>query len=524
MGEASPQTQGSLPRVVPNARPLRFRRTWDWLEQGAERQSNAALAAVVAAWTGLPIALWLAALGVVAGTLAGIFGASQIGLAHTLHVDEGVGVLGAAFGAIVGALGGFLLIVVGYIHEPAAFLGAIVSGLVIAVLTLAILVVFEARFLPLRGYRPLSRREQERLYPLLQETGRRMGMTVVPALWASDSHKPSAWTHMRAIVVTRGLLGDYDASEAGPMPELDDAALSAVLAHELHHWQVGDALGLSMVWACFWPVVIFFNAAMALRERAGLLGILAWIFLWPTWVTTKLVVMVMATQSRRCEYEADARVASLGDDYRLGLRRALDNLREWEKPRTGWEDAVAATHPPIELRLERLESPRDPQPAPGAVPPPPPAMPGPAPVVAPPAPTPAPVVEEPVRVQTESTEPPPDPPPPDPAPPDRPSVEAESPEPPPPSPSGRNLARTRDAEGGPYVPDLPPPPDEDAAEPAAEEATSEPPGQEDPDAASTEGEKKPEPPPKAEPETRSDAADQWGIPAEKSPAEDDEGD
>jgi hypothetical protein len=67
----------------------------------------------------------------------------------------------------------------------------------------------------------------------------------------------------------------------------------------------------------------------------------------------------MMRRSRQYEYEADARAASLGEEYRLGLRRALDELAVWERPRTGWEDVLAATHPPIEHRLERLEATTD---------------------------------------------------------------------------------------------------------------------------------------------------------------------
>ena len=208
-----------------------------------------------------------------------------------------------------------------------------------------------------RGYRELSRRESERLYPLLQRAGARMGLSVVPALWISDSQKPAAWSHPGAIVVTRGLLGEADASEAGPRSDLDDGALGAILAHELHHWAVGDPVGLRAVWACFWPVVAIYNAAAWLRTRSGVLGAVGWLLLWPAWLTVKLIVVpVMASASRQNEYEADWAAAGLGDDYRLGLRRALTELAVWEKPRTGWEDALAATHPPIELRLERLEA------------------------------------------------------------------------------------------------------------------------------------------------------------------------
>ena len=37
-------------------------------------------------------------------------------------------------------------------------------------------------------------------------------------------------------------------------------------------------------------------------------------------------------------------VGTIGDDLRLGLRRALHALKDWEAPRTGWEQVIVATH------------------------------------------------------------------------------------------------------------------------------------------------------------------------------------
>jgi Zn-dependent protease with chaperone function len=362
---AASSEQEWTPRIEPNARPMRYRSTWKWLEVGAERQSTGVITAVIAGWTGVPLALWLAAVGVVGGAFAGIVGASNIGLAHTLHVDEGVGVFAAIAGAFIGALAGFLLIFVSYVEHPAQFLGAIVSGLVIGSIGLAVIAFAEPRLMQLRGYRPLSRREKEKLHPLLLDAGYRMSLGVVPELWMSDSMKPQAWAHMRAIVVTKGLL-DYDSSEKPPHSPLGANGLSAILAHELHHWEFGDVVGNCMVWACFWPVVIVFNALCWLQEKGKGIGILGWIFFWPAWVTTKLIVVpLMAKRSRHMEYLADWRAASLGEDYRIGLRHALDELSVWEQPRSGWEEALAATHPPIELRLEKLEwAPPEPEPSP----------------------------------------------------------------------------------------------------------------------------------------------------------------
>lgn len=366
--EASEPTPTRTPRIEPNARPQQYPSTFRWINNGIGRQQTGMFAAVIGAWTGLPFALWLAAVGLVGGMFAGIIGASHIGIAQTLHVDEGVGVLAAIVGGFLGTVAGFLLIPLGYIHNPPLFAGAFISGFVVGFITLAVLVSAEPHIMRLRGYRELSRREKERLHPLLLDAGRRMGLPVVPELWMSDSVKPAAWTHMRAIVVTRGLL-DYDDRERPPQSQLGDAALGAILAHELHHWNEGDAVGLCMVWSCFWPIAAIYNAGAWLRPRARGLGTFAWVLFWPAWVTTKLIVVpLMMKQSRLLEYEADARAASLGDAYRLGLRRALDELSVWEQPRTGWEDALMATHPPIELRLERLEARRQPAPADDPVP------------------------------------------------------------------------------------------------------------------------------------------------------------
>ena len=347
---------GVTPQIVQYATPPVYRTEVGWVVSGVRRQWEGVGLAAVVTWTGLPLALWLAALGALAGALLGAFGFTATGLASSLHLNESVGFIGALLGAIEGIAAGFAAIYLLFFHNPAAFLGAVASGLIIGSITLVALLAGESYVMSARGYRVLSRREGERLYPLLVRAGARMGLSEVPALWMSDSQKPAAWCHPTAIVVTRGLLGEADASEAGPRSDLDDAALGAILAHELCHWGMGDAVGLRAVWACFWPVVGLYNAGAWLRTRTGVLGTLGWVLLWPAWVTVKLIVVpAMAHASRRNEYEADRAAANLGDDYRLGLRRALTELAVWEKPRTGWEDALAATHPPIELRLERLE-------------------------------------------------------------------------------------------------------------------------------------------------------------------------
>ncbi len=343
--------------IEQNARPNRYRVSSEWLRAGVGRQLPAVVGALVAAWTGLPFALWAGVAGIFVGALVGSIGASALGIASVVGLEIGVGVLSAMFGALLGAVGGFALIYIYLVLHPVQLVGAIVSGAIIGAIVLVILVRAEPVLMRLRGYREPSRREKVRLHPLLMDAGLRMGLSIVPALWISDAQKPGAWAHMRGIVVTRGLLGDYDASENAPKPDLDDTALTAILAHELHHWDNGDVVGLIAVRACFYPVALVVNAISWVRLRGEWLGIVLWCLFWPFWVSTRFVVVpLMMRRSRQYEYEADARAASLGEEYRLGLRRALDELAVWERPRTGWEDVLAATHPPIEHRLDRLEA------------------------------------------------------------------------------------------------------------------------------------------------------------------------
>jgi Zn-dependent protease with chaperone function len=338
--------------------PARFAKPSEWFERAFYRQDRAILGALAATWTALPLALSGALLGAVAGAVVGVLGVGAFGhILGSFVENQGFGVLGAAIGAVAGMVIGFGFIYFYLVIHPIQLAGALLGGAIVSGLALLIIVAVEPLILDLRGYRKLSRREGERIYPLLKEVAQKMGIDVVPALLISDSLKPGAWTHMRAVVVTRGLLGDYDASEKPPRPDLDDKAVAAILGHELHHWAEGDAVALMMITVASFPLVFLLNAVAWVRMRAEWVGVVLYAFIWPVWVCSRFVIVpLMSAGARNAEYEADAAVAQLGDEYRLALRRALDELSAWERPRTGWEDVVTASHPPIEERMERLEA------------------------------------------------------------------------------------------------------------------------------------------------------------------------
>ena len=100
-----------------------------------------------------------------------------------------------------------------------------------------------------------------------------------------------------------------------------------MLAHELHHWESGDPLGTRFVWAILWPLVAIYNLVDWLKRSTNpFISAFVLLLSAPVWLTVRLITAALAGLSRIKEYEADAACASLEDDYRLGLRRALHHL------------------------------------------------------------------------------------------------------------------------------------------------------------------------------------------------------
>jgi Zn-dependent protease with chaperone function len=96
---------------------------------------------------------------------------------------------------------------------------------------------------------------------------------------------------------------------------------------------------------------------LAVRARNSVLRFLVWLVFWPVFVTVQyFVVPMQAADSRKAEYRADEGSVLAG--HRAGMRRVLAHFRRsFEGGRNGWVAAICASHPPNELRLERLEEP-----------------------------------------------------------------------------------------------------------------------------------------------------------------------
>lgn len=323
-----------LAEQLSRGRPDHFSSAWHWLQSGISRQGLAASVALVAAWSGvwglLMIATVFLAGAAFIAFVAWLIGGGVGGLAGLLAG------LGVAVGTILGLLGVL-------VFSGPGILISVAGGAVISLAVFGVMVFAEPWTLSLRGYRRMSRREYQRLWPLYTEAAHRLGLATVPPLLIADDGSRNAYTAVRHIVISRTLV-----------LELNDAPLAGVLAHELAHWARADTVGLRFVFAAALPLALLYNLAVLLLRFRGLVALFAVLLFWPTWALTRLVIEpLVAERSREYEYQADKEARRAG--YSEAVREALGHLGEFEGARSGWEEVIKATHPPIELRLERLE-------------------------------------------------------------------------------------------------------------------------------------------------------------------------
>ncbi len=355
-------------------RPPGFPSLLVWLELGILRNPYGMLTALVAAWLYIPAALAAAvSLGLYGALLATIFSvvsgdatifASRVdiplfgdAIASLSAKTSGVGaaVAGAMAGMAIGLILGLLWIFIGPFQDGlidglAVILATIAMGIGVGLLYTLYRVLLERRLLQITGARRLSRREAELILPLVEEAAARLKLAGHPPVLIDDTDDPGAFAYTRHIVITRGFLEDF---------AYDREAIRAVLAHELVHWHNGDPISALFIRGVALPLYLVQAAAGFLLNQTGnsLLRFLVWTVFWPVFVTVRyLVVPAQAVESRQAEYRADQGAVLAG--YRSGMRQVLSRFRRsFEGGRNGWAAAICASHPPFELRLERLEEP-----------------------------------------------------------------------------------------------------------------------------------------------------------------------
>jgi Zn-dependent protease with chaperone function len=349
-------------------RPAGYPSAGWWLVTGITRDWRGTAGALIAAWFNLPLAIvWAVGLAILAG-LAGVFGGTVLAgqflqripvfgdvLSHfALPIGGGLGALAGIFvGTVVGGLGGLASPwLADYLDDPfvtgIVLLLNVVLGLVVGVLYTIYGVVFEPLRLRIAGARVLSRREAKFLLPLLHECAERLGMPNVPRLLVDDSQDANALAYTRHIVVRQGLLTAFN---------YDREAIAGVLSHELTHWHNADGVARLLVQGVALPLYLAHSAAtwmMRIFDNIIVRFILISIA-WPIVISVRFfVVPLQAASSREAEYRADQGAVRAG--HLTGIRTVLTELAgTFDGSRNGWDASICASHPPIELRLERLE-------------------------------------------------------------------------------------------------------------------------------------------------------------------------
>jgi heat shock protein HtpX len=227
------------------------------------------------------------------------------------------------------------------------------------------------------GARPVTRREEPRLYNILENLCISRGIPMPTLRIAEDEALNAFATGMNqkqySITVTRGL-----------MQALDDQELEAVLGHELTHIRNGDvrmmviAVVIAGVISFFGEMIfrLFFQSAFyggfggrrrgdgERRGGAGLAVVIAIVLIVVAWL---LSIVIRFALSRRREFLADAGAVELtkNPDAMISALRKIENRGELhaansavmemcvDNPREGFSD-IFATHPSIDARVEAL--------------------------------------------------------------------------------------------------------------------------------------------------------------------------
>ncbi|MGC5018029.1 M48 family metalloprotease [Micromonospora sp. DT47] len=376
MTESPPAVRTAEPPADPPQSPSRitnrppgYPSALVWLRGGILRDWRGVVGAFVATWFYLPLALLLAVIGGISlgigGLVAGGSGAADqlpsvlrdtplIGSLIDAAVTGSGGVLGGIVGFGLGFVGGIVLALLwpwrDTLDEPLALLtgllGTAVAAVLIGVLYTLYRVLLEPRLLIVSGAREPSRRECERLLPILEDCARRLGLTTLPRLLMEDDLVlTNARTYARHIVATTSLLGE------------SDEEIAALLSHELVHWRTGDEITSAFVRGVALPLTLVHAVPAWLMRTFPHPGtnFVVFVFFWPVLLTMKYVVLPLhARDVRAAEYRADLGTVLTG--HTEGMRGILERRRSFESGRSGWDQAVCATHPPHELRLDRLEA------------------------------------------------------------------------------------------------------------------------------------------------------------------------
>lgn len=355
-----------LPAALNDHLPAEYDDVRSWLINSATRDWKALVVAFLVGWGFIPFAIVGAFLGAISGAIAGVTGSSALvdrlsdlpvlGTAVTVFWAGVGGIAGLLVGALAGAVVGLVLgffypvILVGYVATAGGD-----TWLQIPLLTCLLILLFlgvglgyvlwvigsEGGRQGVGGARRMSHREAQVLVPIVHEMAQRLGCRSAPRILVHDDPSVNAYAGAWHVIVTQGLIR---------LTEEDPEALAGVLAHEVMHWRNGDAVTSMFLRGMALPVYLLYNLSHRLGPAASMF--LRLTFGPFTMAMNRFFLPAQAAATRAGEYRGDQAAVLAG--VSPGLRRALEAFKEIETGRNGWELAICASHPPTELRIERL--------------------------------------------------------------------------------------------------------------------------------------------------------------------------
>ncbi len=148
--------------------------------------------ALIAGWTGAWISLWGALLGAFVGLLIAVGAMTNPSVSHALFhlgIGQPVTALSVASGIVLGAVGGFLVVLrTLFVSQSSATGLSLLSGAVlVAVVVVILIAAYERLGLRLRGYRRLSRDEVRRIAPLVKAVADAFDLPALPRSAMADT-------------------------------------------------------------------------------------------------------------------------------------------------------------------------------------------------------------------------------------------------------------------------------------------------------------------------------------------------
>lgn len=206
--------------------------------------------------------------------------------------------------------------------------------------------------------RKITKREEDKLKPVLKKVLAKADLNIKPRLLVSDSYDPNMTAFNKDTVIVNKVC----------LKSFTDDELAGILCHEIGHLKYKHSGSVLVHYINSLAVTFTIRSTYAVLQvliegvqRSFILMLLIFpvllafglaIFL-PLWAMSWFISIFSSNLWRSREYEADDFAKENG--FGVGLIGGLEKLSAYEDEPEGAMEKLLQTHPPIAHRIERLE-------------------------------------------------------------------------------------------------------------------------------------------------------------------------